>query len=339
MQVLPNNNTITCRANNTRQVHQSQNHNNITHTLHTMPIEGTSQTAYTTYGTHIIRPLILLVIMVVVSAAMSGCNSAGTITFTEPATLAPQPQRTANVSTLPSSQTIQYRAGNITATKPLYNNYAAFATQYLKQILKHNQTQPANQQQTKTAAKHTTIPITTKDSTCIITGQLDIQSASSLTQPTQLAVTVKLNLRIKDNNNHTIKQVWLTRTAQTAPTDNNNTIKAIITQQINSFAHNLSAGYIIRKIKLATGHSPYARKAAKLASQGKLKQALKLLRQAIDAHPWDHASIYNAGLCSEALGQYQQAYNYYARAWHIKQLNDYKNALLRIKPLLNLRSF
>jgi len=85
---------------------------------------------------------------------------------------------------------------------------------------------------------------------------------------------------------------------------------------------------------MARGYSKYDREGRDLARQGDYTEALEKFRQAIDAKPYDHAALYNAGLVCEALSNYENGMQYYRRAWQLKQRPEYKKAIERVEELL-----
>ena len=81
--------------------------------------------------------------------------------------------------------------------------------------------------------------------------------------------------------------------------------------------------------ELAVGKSKYDKQGRGAAVKGEFQEALHCFLKAIDAHPTDHAALYNAGVMHEALGAPSKAKTFYQRA---KKLNSnllYEQALAR----------
>ncbi|MBI5723340.1 MAG: tetratricopeptide repeat protein [Planctomycetes bacterium] len=83
---------------------------------------------------------------------------------------------------------------------------------------------------------------------------------------------------------------------------------------------------------LAASPSKNVDRGNKLAVAGDYKDALEAYNAAIAENPADHAAHYNAGVCNEALGNLQDAFNCYDKAFKINAEERYAQARKRVKP-------
>ena len=83
------------------------------------------------------------------------------------------------------------------------------------------------------------------------------------------------------------------------------------------------------EMELAVGKSKYDKQGRGAAVKGEFQEALHYFLKAIDAHPTDHAALYNAGVMHEALGASSKAKTFYQRAKKLNSNSLYEQALAR----------
>ena len=86
--------------------------------------------------------------------------------------------------------------------------------------------------------------------------------------------------------------------------------------------------------RLGRGKSRYDLQGRKWVEQGEHRKAMGAFLQAIDDQPSDSASLYNAGLVSEALGDYRRALGFHQRARRLANHGDYNLAAMRVETIL-----
>jgi tetratricopeptide (TPR) repeat protein len=86
-------------------------------------------------------------------------------------------------------------------------------------------------------------------------------------------------------------------------------------------------------VTLARGAGKFDEQGREAAARGDYAAALAFFRQAIDARPHNHGSLFNAGLMCEALGQYPQAQRYYQRATELAAQSPYRLARERVQRI------
>lgn len=112
------------------------------------------------------------------------------------------------------------------------------------------------------------------------------------------------------------------------------TLQTCFDQWLDELSETLHPSTVSRPYTLARGISKHDRQGRKLVEQGDHQAALRLFQKAIDAHPNDHAALYNAGLVCEVLVKKQRALSFYQRAYRISPKQDYQTAIARIENAL-----
>ena len=86
--------------------------------------------------------------------------------------------------------------------------------------------------------------------------------------------------------------------------------------------------------RLARGKSRYDQQGRKWVGKDEHRKALGAFLQAIDDRPSDSASLYNAGLVCEVLGEYRRALGFHQRARRLENHGDYNLAAKRVETIL-----
>ena len=113
------------------------------------------------------------------------------------------------------------------------------------------------------------------------------------------------------------------------PTDQ--IVSGLIDQCVQEFLRKISPHEIVLTVKLQRGNSKLTNTANKLAVAGDYADALACYERALQIKPQDHDTMFNAGLMHEALGRYQQAEQFYDRAFKTAPKEKYILARKRVR--------
>lgn len=111
-------------------------------------------------------------------------------------------------------------------------------------------------------------------------------------------------------------------------------IDRLLTQAVNEFIARISPHDATYTIPLEKGKSDMVERGNKLAVVGDYQEALGLYLEALSAKPDDDGAAFNAGAMYEAMGQLQQAAEYYERAFRLKDKEKYLEARQRVRAEL-----
>ena len=105
----------------------------------------------------------------------------------------------------------------------------------------------------------------------------------------------------------------------------------LIKQAVDAFLTKISPHEVVVTEKLGGGKSKIVRTGNKLAAAGDYAEALECYQAAVEAKPDDHGAVFNIGVMHEAMRNFDQAEDYYTRAFKIKPKERYVFARRRVR--------
>ena len=113
------------------------------------------------------------------------------------------------------------------------------------------------------------------------------------------------------------------------PTDQ--VLAALIDTSVAEFIAKISPHEVVVTEKLQGGKSKIVGTGNKLAAAGDHAEAMECYQAAVEAKPDDHGAVFNIGVMHEAMGNFDQAVDYYTRAFKIKPKERYVFARRRVR--------
>ena len=111
-------------------------------------------------------------------------------------------------------------------------------------------------------------------------------------------------------------------------------VRSVLSGWVDNIVNRLWPPERETRTQLARGKSRYDLQGRTWVKQGEHRKALAAFLQSIDDRPSDHASLYNAGLVCEALGDYRRALGFHHRAQRLANIEDYQLAAMRVESIL-----
>ena len=113
------------------------------------------------------------------------------------------------------------------------------------------------------------------------------------------------------------------------PTDQ--VLAALIDTSVAEFIAKISPHEVVVTEKLQGGKSKIVGTGNKLAAADDYAGAMECYEAAVEAKPDDHGAVFNIGVMHEAMGNFDQAEDYYTRAFKIKPKERYVFARRRVR--------
>ncbi len=113
---------------------------------------------------------------------------------------------------------------------------------------------------------------------------------------------------------------------------NMSAITTIMIQEcVEEFISKVSPHQVSVKVNLEKGESPLTAEGNKFAKEQEYADAIDLYRGALNEKPDDYGAMFNMGLCYEALGQMDNAYQAYSKAVKLHPESKFIKARRRVR--------